>query len=120
MAVVASDLSIDKNEIGKEESTIVRVRVTNTGDYDGKETVQMYIRDNISSVSRPVIELKGFKKVKLEPGEKETLTFKLEKRDLSFYDEKNSRWKAEKGKFNILVGSSSRDIRLQGEIEYLG
>ena len=65
-------------------------------------------------------ELKGFKKVKLEPSAKETVIFELGKNDLSFYDEKSSSWIAEKGQFNILVGSSSRDIRLEEKIEYLG
>ena len=73
----------------------------------------------IKMIERPLKELKGFKKIFLKPGEKGTITFELDKSDLSFYDEKNYCWTAEKGKFNLLIGSSSKDIRLQGEIEYL-
>ena len=72
------------------------------------------------SVERPIKELKGFKKIKLESNEKKSVKFEITKDDLSFFDEKSNDWKAEKGKFNILIGSSSRDIRLQAEIEYLG
>ncbi|MFX0133933.1 MAG: fibronectin type III-like domain-contianing protein, partial [Candidatus Hodarchaeota archaeon] len=72
-----------------------------------------------SSLKRPVKELKGFKKISLKRGEKRNVTFELEKQDLSFYDEKDHSWKAEQGIFKIFIGSSSRDIRLQDEIEYL-
>ncbi|GAH06169.1 unnamed protein product [marine sediment metagenome] len=82
--------------------------------------IQLYVQDVKCSVERPLKELKGFKKIQLEVGEKQTVIFKLEKRDLSFFDEINDCWKAEKGIFKIIVGSSSRDIRLQTEIEYLG
>ena len=57
-----SDLKLHKNEISKDDSTTISVKVTNTGDLDGKEIVQMYIHDNIASVARPVLELKGFRK----------------------------------------------------------
>jgi len=69
-----------------------------------------------SSVERPLKELKGFDKIKLNVGERKTVKFDLGIRDFSFYDEKNHHWKAEKGIFNILVGSSSRDIRLQTKV----
>ena len=93
--------------------------IINSGDHIGAEIVQLYIQDVEASVERPLKELKGFKKFFLNPGEKGTVIFEIDKASLSFYDENKNYWKAEKGKFNILVGSSSRDIRLQGEIEYL-
>lgn len=97
----------------------VSVDITNAGQRTGAEVVQLYIHDVDASVERPPKELKGFKKVCLGPGEKETLSFSLGKLDLSFWDEKVGRWTAEKGEFEALVGSSSRDVRLQGKFEYL-
>jgi len=96
------------------------IDIINSGNCFGAEIIQLYIQDVECSVERPIKELKGFKKIKLDPGEKKTIAFDLEKRDLSFFDEKNNCWKAEKGIFKILVGSSSRDIRLEGKVEYLG
>jgi len=64
--------------------------------------------------------LRGFEKIHLEPGQRAKVTLSLGKMDLSFWDERNGQWKAEKGIFKILVGSSSRDIRLEGELEYMG
>ena len=114
------DLKFDKNTISEKDTLAVSVKISNSGERAGAEVVQLYVQDVKCSVERPVKELKGFKKVNLSPGEKQTVTFELTKQDLSFFDEKENRWKAEKGKFKILVGSSSRDIRLEGEIEYLG
>jgi len=99
---------------------IVSVDISNIGERAGAEVVQLYVQDVEASVERPSKELKGFGKVHLEPAQKETVTFALERCDLSFWDESNSRWTAERGTFRILVGSSSRDIRLHGELEYLG
>ena len=98
----------------------ISVDVTNAGDHAGAEVVQLYVHDVEASVERPLKELKGFKKVYVEPRQKETVTFTLGKEDLSFWDERTNRWTAEKGEFKILVGSSSRDIRLQCVLEYLG
>ncbi len=95
------------------------VDITNSGDHAGAEVVQLYVQDVECSVERPLKELKGFKKVQLDSGEKKTVVFELEKRDLSFFEEKNSSWIVEKGFFNILVGSSSKDIHQKGEIEYI-
>jgi len=86
----------------------------------GAEVVQLYIHDVEASVERPPKELKGFKKVHLKPGEKETVTFSLSKRDLSFWDERTNSWTMEKGQFEVLVGSSSRDIRQRGRFERTG
>lgn len=75
------------------------------------EVVQLYVSDRESSVERPVKELKGFEKVYLQPGETATVKFELTPRDLSFFDVESHGWKAEKGEFDILVGSASDDIR---------
>ncbi|MFA6356764.1 MAG: glycoside hydrolase family 3 C-terminal domain-containing protein [Candidatus Omnitrophota bacterium] len=86
----------------------------NTGERAGAEVAQMYIRDTEASVDRPVKELKGFKRVYLEPGETKRVAFKLDKRSLSFYDVKNKQWTAEPGEFEVIIGSSSRDAKLKG------
>ncbi|NVM54337.1 MAG: glycoside hydrolase family 3 C-terminal domain-containing protein [Candidatus Helarchaeota archaeon] len=117
---IYENLQISKSQVSKNDTISVSVDILNAGDRAGAEVVQLYIQDVESSVERPPKELKGFKKIPLNPGEKQTVTFELHKEDLSFYDENENRWKAEKGIFKILLGSSSRDIRLQDEIKYLG
>lgn len=92
------------------------VVVKNTGSFAGAEVVQVYVKDNEASVERPEKELKFFKKVFLKPGESATVTFELPEQAFRFYDEKTKQWTLEPGKFTILVGSSSRDIRQQGEV----
>ena len=87
------------------------IDVTNTGDRAGKEIVQLYISDNESSLERPVKELKGFKKIALEPGETKTVTFVVEPDMLKFYDPSQSGWVLEKGEFTAHVGAASDDIR---------
>ncbi len=113
------NLKIDKKTISGDDKFTVSVDITNSGDRAGAEVVQLYVQDVECSVERPLKELKGFKKVQLDSGEKKTIVFELENKDLSFFDEKTSCWKAENGSFNILVGSSSKDIHLKGEIEYI-
>ncbi len=95
-----------------------RVDVTNIGKREGKEVVQLYVHDVEATVPRPVKELKGFEKVELAPGETKTVTFRLAERDLAFYDVVSKRWVVEPGEFDVLVGSSSRDIRLQTRFSY--
>ncbi|MFA5814246.1 MAG: glycoside hydrolase family 3 N-terminal domain-containing protein [Bacteroidales bacterium] len=102
------NLRIEKPIINKDESTRVMVDVTNTGEREGHEVVQMYIRDSFSSVTRPVKELKGFAKVFLEPGETKTITLEIIPELLSFYDI-DMNYIVEPGEFAIMVGSSSRD-----------
>jgi beta-glucosidase len=104
-----SDLTIDKNEITKESSATVKVKVTNTGDYDGKEVVQMYIKDNVSSVTRPVMELQGFEKIFLKKGESKTVEFQITPDKLKFFD-RNMQEVVEPGKFTIYVGKSSVEL----------
>jgi beta-glucosidase len=94
----------------------VSVDVTNTGKVAGKEVVQVYVSDIACSVPRPFKELKAFKKVNLKAGEKKKVEFTLTKEALSFYDVKLKDWVAEPGDFEILVGSSSRDIRARGKV----
>ncbi len=95
----------------------ISFEIKNNGKRVGKEIAQVYIRDMESSVERPFKELKGFGKVSLKPGESKKVIIKLNKRAFQFYDPEKMQWVAEPGKFEILVGSSSRDIRLKGEME---
>ena len=89
----------------------VKVDVTNTGDREGKEIVQLYIGDNESSLERPVKELKGFRKIALAPGQTKTVTFEIEDDMLKFYDPAQKGWVLEKGEFTAYVGAASDDIR---------
>lgn len=107
-----SNLKIDKERFTDEESCTVSVTITNTGDRFGKEAVQLYVQDVESTVQRPVKELKGFEKIALNPGESKTVTFELGKRAWAYYDVEGHDWYTEEGDFRILIGASSRDIRL--------
>ncbi|MBX0289253.1 beta-glucosidase BglX [Hymenobacter sp. HSC-4F20] len=88
----------------------VKVTLKNTGNYDGEEVAQLYIRDMVGSISRPVKELKGFQKVLLKKGESRTLTFRLTPEDLKFYNA-NLQFVAEPGDFQVFVGGNSRDVQ---------
>jgi beta-glucosidase len=107
-----TDLRLEKNKIKKDGSTKVKVDITNTGKREGDEIVQMYIRDKVSSVTRPVKELKGFKRVSLKPGDTKTVTFEINPDLLAFHDI-NMNFVVEPGEFEIMVGNSSRDEDLQ-------
>lgn len=100
------------------KSGLVNVKFTikNIGNYDGAEVVQLYIRDKESFLPRPEKELKAFEKVFLKAGEEKEIKFVLDKRDFSYYYPEKSKWIAEEGEFEILIGSSSRDIRLSDTI----
>ena len=106
------NLRLAKNRIRPNQSTRVRVDIKNTGSRKGTETVQLYIRDQFSSVSRPVMELKGFAKVSLEPGETRTVTLDITPESLACYDI-NMDYTVEPGEFDIMVGCSSRAADLQ-------
>ena len=95
---------------------IVRADVQNTGSRAGDEVVQLYTHDMVSSVTTYEMNLRGFERVTLQPGEKKTVTFTLTPDDLSLWDI-NMRFVVEPGVFKVMVGSSSEDIRLQGEFE---
>ena len=106
------NLRLAKKKIARNGSTRVLVDVTNTGKRAGSEVVQMYIRDCVSSVTRPVKELKGFQKVRIAPGETKTVTLDIIPESLAFYDV-NMKYVVEPGEFEIMVGNSSRDADLQ-------
>jgi beta-glucosidase len=105
------NLRLAKTKIASDGFTRALVDVTNTGPREGSETVQMYIRDLVSSVTRPMKELKGFRKVSLRPGEKTTVAFDITPESLAFYDV-NMRFVVEPGEFEIMIGNSSRDCDL--------
>ena len=109
-----SDLKVTK-KVKAGKAVDVSLTVTNTGKTAGKEVVQLYVSDRISALPRPPKELKGFAKVALEAGEAKTVAFRLDERALSFYDPHKKAWVAEPGEFDVLVGSSSRDIRVKAK-----
>lgn len=106
------NIILTNNKIRINEKTQISADVTNTGKYFGAEVVQLYIHDLVSSVTRPVKELKAFKKVFLLPGEKKTIIFDITSKLLAFTDVE-MKYKVEQGKFEIMIGSSSRDEDLQ-------
>jgi len=99
-----------ESTIAPDGSTAVSVAVTNTGDRAGDEVVQLYVRDVVSSVTRPVRELKGFQRITLEPGETRTVTFQLGADQLAFFD-RSMRYGVEPGEFEILLGPSSVELQ---------
>jgi beta-glucosidase len=99
---------LEKENICINESTNVSVEVTNTGKTAGDEIVQMYIRDKVSSVTRPVKELKGFQRISLKPGETKTVTLEITPEKLAFHNV-DIKFVVEPGEFEIMIGSSSRD-----------
>lgn len=107
-----TDLQLEKSTLKKGDSTWVSCTITNTGKRAGDEVVQLYIRDLLSSVSRPVMELKGFQKVHLQAGEKKQVRFQLLPEHLEMFDV-NLEKKIEAGDFRIMIGASSRDLRLK-------
>jgi len=112
--LIADQLSLTANTgnlASEEPSLTLSLDVTNTGDREGKEIVQIYVEDLQSRVPRPIRELKSFQKVNLQPGETKTLEFTLQKSDFSWFDVQTSSWLAESGRFKIHAASSSRDIR---------
>ena len=111
-----SDLQINPLIVNLERSINVSFKIKNTGNISGDEIAQLYVNDKIASITRPVKELKGFAKVHLEAGEEKTVTFELPIDFLGFYDSKMN-FIVEAGEFEIMVGSSSEDIRLRGSVE---
>jgi len=106
------DLTVE----AKGDSVTVTFRVRNTGDRAGQEIAQVYVRDVAASHFRPDKELKGFDKIALQPGEEKTVTLELDRRAFAFYDAGLKEWVLETGDFEILVGASSRDIRLAATV----
>jgi beta-glucosidase len=113
-----SNLKIAKSKIGAGEETTVTVDVTNTGNRRGDEVAQMYIRDDVSSVTRPVKELKDFARVSIEPGQTKTVTFTVTPAKLQFYNREMKRV-VEPGTFQIMVGGNSVDL-IKQTLEVMG
>ena len=111
-----SNLKLDKTEMDENDTLAVSFTVKNTGSVAGYETAQLYVADKESTIYRPVKELKGFKKVWLEPGESKEITIQLSKRAFAFYNVKINDWCVESGEFDILVGASSADIKLSATV----
>src|SRR6185503_9216610 len=104
-------LRLEPAEIGPKDKTSIRLTVKNTGARAGDEVVQLYIRDVLGSVARPVIELKGFQRISnLQPGESRDVSFTLGPPELQMLDA-DMKWIVEPGVFRIMVGASSKDIR---------
>ncbi len=104
-----TDLNLSSNKITNEDSIIVSVKVKNTGNYDGEEVVQMYVQDLVGSVTRPVKELKGFKKIMLKRGEEKSVSFKVQEKDLRF-TAADMKFKSEPGLFKVYMGTNSVDL----------
>ena len=104
-------VEIDKSKVTANDKFTVSVKVKNTGKRSGSEVVQLYISDLKSSLPRPIKELKGFKKILLNAGEEQVVSFTIDKEALQFFDDSKHEWIAEPGKFEALIGASSTDIR---------
>ena len=113
-----ADLKLSKQKINSNETIEVTMTITNTGKFAGEEVVQLYLQDKFGSVVRPIIELKDFQKIKLEAGETKTLKFIIDNEKLSFYNQALE-FKSEPGEFNLMIGSSSADIRLNSTFELI-
>lgn len=111
-----SDLRIDKPVIGVQGSVTLTCRVRNTGSREGDEVIQLYLRDDVSSVTTYEKVLRGFERIHLQPGEERLLTFTLTPQDLGLWNRDN-RFTVEPGTFTVMVGASSEDIRLRGTFE---
>jgi beta-glucosidase len=113
-----SHLRLDPPQIGPAGQTLVSVDVCNSGDRAGDEVVQLYVSYPTSAVARPIKELKGFHRLSLAPGETRTVGFTLAAAQLAWWD--GAGWAVEPGAVRVLIGSSSEDIRLQGEVRITG
>jgi beta-glucosidase len=106
------DLALSSTSLKGNQTLTASIPVTNSGSRDGKEVVQLYIRDMVGSITRPVQELKGFQKIMLRAGETKTVTFSITPNDLKFYNA-NLKYDWEPGDFVIMVGGNSRDVKSQ-------
>ena len=104
------DLKLSNTLAKGNQSIKASITVKNSGKFDGSEVVQLYIRDLVGSVTRPVKELKGFQKIALEAGETKTVTFTITPEELKFYNS-NLKYDWEPGEFAIMVGGNSRDVK---------
>ena len=113
-----SDLQLSKKVMKKNETITVSFTLTNSGKFDGEEVVQLYLKDQVGSVVRPVKELRDFQKVFLKARASQKITFTIDKEKLAFYNAKLE-WEPEPGTFEVQLGSSSTDIRLKDNFELL-
>ncbi len=113
-----SNLKLSKTKMKTNETIEVSVSISNTGKYEGEEIVQLYIKDKYASLIRPILELKDFQKIKLSVGETKTIKFNIDTNKLSFYNEKLE-LKSEIGEFELMIGASSSDIRLNSSFELI-
>jgi beta-glucosidase len=111
-----TDLKLSKEKITSGETLTATCTLKNTGKYAGAEVVQLYLRDMVASVTRPIKELKGFQKVYLKPGESREVSFTIDKEKLSFYDQA-MKWTTEPGQFKLMIGDSSDHIELETNFE---
>lgn len=111
-----SDLQLNKTKYSEKDKIVAKVNVKNTGAKAGSEVVQLYIKDLLASVSRPIIELKGFKKVYLKPGESKQITIEVPVKELQFLDSKMN-WIVEKGTYRIMIGNSSKNLPVKQNVE---
>jgi beta-glucosidase len=111
-----SDLRVDPATARDTDSVTVTLRVRNTGKRAGQEVVQLYVREQRPHLPRPEQELKAFTKVALDPGAEQEVRFQLGLRDFAVYDPRLAAWTADSGVYDLRVGASSRDIRLQGSV----
>jgi beta-glucosidase len=114
------NLKLDRQNYTQGEQIRISFDLTNTGNQPGQEIVQVYVRDVKSSLMRPEKELKSFAKVMLQPGETRQVSFALNQEALAFFDDKRQAWVVEAGSFEVLIGASSRDIRLSETFEWTG
>ena len=102
---------LNKKVMSVNDTIIVTTTVKNTGVREGQEIVQLYISDKQSSLPRPIKELKGFKKVRLAPGEEKSISFAIAKNALSFFDDTKKQWVCEPGEFEAIIAASAADIK---------
>lgn len=107
-----SNIKLSSEKITQNDTINITLTVKNSGEIDGDEIVQLYISDKKASVEREKKSLKGFQRVSLKVGESKRISFRINKKDLAFYDVKSKTWKAEKGVFEVQIGNSSRNIHL--------
>jgi beta-glucosidase len=110
------NFKVSKSNFKKGDEVLVEFEIENTGKMAGSEIAQLYINDEESSVSRPVKELKRFKKVTLKAGEVQKIQFVLTEQDFAFWDINTKNWKTEPGAFTIMIGAASNDIKLQEKV----
>lgn len=109
-AFTYSDITLSSRSLKGDQTLKAAVTLTNAGKYDGAEVVQLYIRDRVGSISRPVKELKGFQKISLKAGESKTVTFQITPETLKFYNSQ-LKYDWEPGEFEIMIGGNSRDVK---------